>query len=188
MADSAIQVSQFKFLRAGGMYELPLQIMRDKGELPPEGSYVFQEYPKHIEVDGRVIEVSSEEEEDRVYAGGMTSAQIEDERLALQQRCRNLHITFDPQWTIVRLKRELGDKLDEPEPADNMAKLEAELASLKKMAAMQAEIEALRAQLSAKPDDREEMIAQLSAHGIKADGRWSLARLREELDRVGAEV
>jgi hypothetical protein len=188
MADSAIQVSQFKFLRSGGMYELPLQIMRDKGMLPPEGSYVFQEYPKHIEVDGRIIVVSSEDEEDRVYAGGMTSAQIEDERLALQQRCRNLHITVDPNWTIVRLRRELGDKLDEAEPVDNMAKLESELATLKKMAAMQAEIEALRAQLSAKPEDIDDLRAQLAAHGIKADGRWSAPRLREELDRVGAEA
>ncbi len=63
-----------------------------------------------------------------------------------------------------------------------MAKLEAELASLKKMAAMQAEIEALRAALAAPPLD--EMRSELTALGVKVDGRWSAARLREELERA----
>ena len=59
-----------------------------------------------------------------------------------------LGIKVDTAWSAVRLKRELGDKLDAPEPADKMAALSAELANLRKMADMQAEIDALRAQLS----------------------------------------
>jgi hypothetical protein len=183
MATSPVALAQTKFLMNGGGYELALAQKRERGELPE--SYVFHEYPKAIRI-GRgmseptlrqtdtckgtqitwtepahemfeTITVHSEEEEERVLAGGMTSAEIEDQRHGLIARCHNLSIPVDPSWSVVRLRRELGDALDAPAPENDMARLEAELAGLRKMQAMQAEIEALRAQLSQNESPIEEM-------------------------------
>lgn len=183
MADARITQSQNKFMLAGGIFEMPLAELREKGILPSE--YLYQEYPKHVEVNGQTVTVNSEDEEDRVLSGGKTSAQVEDERQVLILRARNAGLRVDPSWSVVRLRRELGEALDEaPAPGDTVAKLEAELAGLKKMAAMQAEIEALRAQLSKPADDLDAMRAELTALGVRVDGRWSAARLREELERA----
>lgn len=175
MATSHVQLAQSKFLMNGGGYELPLAQMRERGTMPE--SYVYHEYPKAIRVshgfdNGReretetckgttikwteqpaeifeTIIVHSEAEEERVLAGGKTSVQMEEERLGLINRCHSMSIPVDPGWSVVRLRRELGDALDAPAPGDDMARLEAELAGLHKMAAMRAEIAALRAQLEA---------------------------------------
>jgi hypothetical protein len=173
-AMTEIQLGQQNFLMRGGTYELPLQEMRKKGLI--DSDYTFREYPKSIRIsqgmqtrdrstkdcEGRTLSwqetkeaftdiiVNSESEEERVLSGGRTSTQLEEDRQSLLLRCKASHIVADPTWSAVRLRRTLGDALDAPAPGDNMAKLEAELASLKKMAAMQAEIDALRQQL-AKP-------------------------------------
>ena len=170
---SSILAEQFRFLSQGGINQAGLAKLRDEGKLPLEGHYVFKEYPKMLRLNERTveapriveycdgtkkstvetrtiydeIEVNSEEEEERVLSGGKTSAQIEDERQGLLQRCRNMGIPADPAWTSVRLRRELGDALDAPAPGDEMAKLEQELTNLRKMAAMREEIAKLQAQL-----------------------------------------
>ena len=174
MAMSPVALAQSKFLMNGGGYELALAKMRAAGTMPEV--YTYHEYPKAIRIShgmgepieretetckGTVIRwtekptemfetiiVNSGDEEERVLAGGKTSTQIEDERLGLINRCHSMSIPVDPSWSVVRLRRELGDALDAPAPGDNMAKLEAELAGLRKMATMQAEIDALRAQLA----------------------------------------
>lgn len=167
--------AQDDFLRRGGGYQLALVQLRAAGIIQRE--YVFHEYPKVIRIShgfeehGReretetckgttvrwtekpaeIIEeviVASEEEEERVLAGGKTSSQMEEERQGLLVRARSMGVPADPTWSAVRLRRELGEALDAPAPGDSMARLEAELAGLRKMAAMQAEIEALRAQLA----------------------------------------
>lgn len=212
MALNPIASGQFNYMRRGGPLEMAMQQLRAAGTLPDEGSYIYQPYPKMLRLskgmqtfkmrtttcDKEVVRwdetrevfdeiiVNSEEEEDRVLSGGRTSEQLEEERLGLLQRCRAAGIGADPTWTAVRLRRELGDKMDAPEPTNNMERLEAELAGLKKMAAMQAEIEALRAQLAKPADDIETLRAQLVALGKKPDGRWSADRLREELDLATA--
>jgi hypothetical protein len=174
MAMSPVALAQSKFLMNGGGYELAMAQMRERGTMPE--SYVYHEYPKAIRVSHgfeaagqdretetckgttvrwtdqprEIIEtiiVNSEAEEERVLAGGKTTAQIEDERLGLINRCHAMSIPVDPGWSVVRLRRELGDALDAPAPGDDMARLEAELAALHKMAAMRSEIAALRAQL-----------------------------------------
>lgn len=204
------QLGQHNFLMRGGTYELPLQWLRERGEIPSE--YIHREYPKMLRLNPREIEVrrtlelcdgtkekvvetrtvydeiivNSEDEEERVLAGGRTSGQMEEDRQGLLMRCRANGIPADPSWSAVRLRRELGDALDAPAPGDNMAKLEAELATLRKMAAMQAEIDALKAAMSRPQEDADAMRAELAALGIKADGRWSVARLRDELDRATA--
>lgn len=204
------EIAQEAFLYQGGIYARILAKMKEDGRIPRQ--YVFHEYPKVINIDNgteevscstetckgreihwtetrRVVEsitVGSEEEEERVLAGGKTSAQIEVDRQDLFRRCAGAGIHADPSWSAVRLRRELGDKMDAPEPVNNMARLEAELAALKKMAAMQAEIEALKAQLARPPEDADAMRAELASLGVKADGRWSISRLREELDRATA--
>jgi hypothetical protein len=209
---SSILAEQFRFLSQGGIYQAGLAKMRDAGILPLEGHYVFKEYPKRLRMDERVVEmptvveycdgtkksvverrtiwteveVNSEDEEERVLSGGKTSAQIEDERLGLLQRCRNMGIPADPAWTAVRLRRELGDALDAPAPGDEMAKLEAELTNLRKMAAMREEIAMLQARLSAPTDEREDIRAELDALGVPYDKRWAVARLREELEAATA--
>lgn len=186
---AAIKLAQTKFLMNGGTYELPLAMLREAGTLPSE--YVFHEYPKMLRLSHgfekvecktdtckgteirwteereifQDIVVNSEEEEERVLSGGKTSRQIEEERQGLIQRCHAMGIPADPAWSAVRLRRELGDALDAPAPGDNMAKLEAELNNLRKMAAMQAEIDALRAQLAGPPNDPEEIEELGDTHG-----------------------
>jgi len=210
MAVSPVQASQMKYLRAGGPYELPLQQLREKSILPEEGATPYMEYPKMLRLDEREVTedrivdlcdgskkhvtetrtvytqviVNSEEEEERVLAGGKTSVQLEEERQGLLARCSNMNIAADPSWSAVRLRRLLGDALDAPAPGDNMAKLEAELASLRKMKAMQDEIDALRAQIAKPADDIDELRAQLADLGVTADKRWGAARLRDELERA----
>jgi hypothetical protein len=199
-------IAQENFLRQGGVLQRAVAKMRqENGDLPE-----FHEYPKMLrisqgfhdiersteDIKGRnltwvetkevfeEIIVQSEEEEERVLAGGKTSAAIEQERLDLLTRARAFGIKADPQWTAVRLRRELGEKLDAPEPVNDLARLEAELEGLRKIAAMQAEIEALKAQIAAKPEDVESLKADLVALGVTVDGRWSVKRLREELERA----
>jgi hypothetical protein len=174
MAMSPVALAQSKFLMNGGGYELALAKMRAAGTMPE--FYIFHEYPKAIRISrgmgepveretetckGTVIRwtekaaeifetfiVDSEEEEERILAGGMTSAQIEDERLGLINRCHSLSIPVDPGWSVVRLRRELGDALDAPPPGDEMGALRAQLAQLEEMAAMKAKIAALQAQIA----------------------------------------
>jgi hypothetical protein len=118
---------------------------------------------------------------------------MEEDRQGLIQRCRTMGIAADPSWSAVRLRRELGDALDAPAPGDNMAKLEAELANLRKMAAMQAEIEALRAQLGGtradaprEAEEIEELRAQLTALGVPFHHRHGAERLRDLLEAATA--
>lgn len=205
-----VQLGQQNFLMRGGTYELPLQEMRKKGLIDSE--YIFREYPKLLRINPREVTkpramhycdgtketiqetrtiyddivVNSEEEEERVLSGGRTSSQLEEDRQGLLLRCRSNGIPADPSWSAVRLRRELGDALDAPVPGDNMSKLEAELANLRKMAAMQAEIDALKAQMARPVEDPDALRSELATLGIKADGRWSVARLRDELDRATA--
>jgi hypothetical protein len=175
MAISPVRLAQNKFLMNGGGYELALAQMREKGTMAMD--YEYNEYPKSLRIShgmGEAVEretdtckgttirwtekarevfediiVNSEEEEERVLSGGKTSAQIEEDRRGLISRCHTMGIPCDPSWSAVRLRRTLGDALDAPAPGDSMAKLEIELAGLRKMAAMQAEIEQLRAQMAA---------------------------------------
>lgn len=189
MAMSPVALAQTKYLMNGGGYELAMAQMRERGTMPEAGSHPFKEYPKAIRISlgmsdpvvcrtdtckgteivwtdpprelFETIIVSSEDEEERVLAGGKTSAQVEDERQGLINRCHSLSIPVDPGWSVVRLRRELGDALDAPAPGDSMAKLEAELAGLRKMAAMQAEIDGLRAQLAPREPGPEGPIEEL---------------------------
>jgi hypothetical protein len=204
------------FLQGGGVFRLGIAQMKKDGRIPRFP--VIKEYPKEIKISEgeqtfyretetckgttikwadttevfRTVIVYSEEEEERVLSGGQSSVQIEAARLALIQRCRNLSIPVDPNWSAVRLRRELGDKLDAPEetkPADRMGALQAELDTLRRMADMQAEIDALKARLAPKDDTDDEataMRAELEALGVKVDGRWSNRRLRDELERATA--
>lgn len=209
------EMAQESFLRQGGTFARALAAKQKSGELQRE--YTYREYPKLITIiDGeeeierstdtirgrnevtvnwtetvqkkREILVHSEEEEERVLSGnGKTSSQMEDERQTLILRCRSLGLKVDTSWSAVRLRRELGDKLDAPEPENKMAALENELASLRKMAEMQAEIDRLRSQM-ARPagDEVDDLRQQLTALGVKVDNRWAIARLREELDAATA--
>lgn len=204
------QLAQESFLRQGGTFARALAKKQHDGELAP---YEFREYPKAVRISEgfqdvewttetikggtlsgvthqevfRTIVVNSEEEEERVTSGGKTSSQMEDERQTLILRCRSLGLKVDTSWSAVRLRRELGDKLDAPEPENKMAALENELASLRKMAEMQAEIDRLRSQM-ARPagDEVDDLRQQLTALGVKVDNRWAIARLREELDAATA--
>lgn len=210
--------SQNMFLQQGGVYQFALANMYESGIFPSE--YVYHEYPRLVRLSRGVQEferhtetcdkrtitwtekkevfediiVNSEEEEERVLSGGKTSSQMEDERQGLIQRCRTMGIPADPAWSAVRLRRELGDALDAPAPGDDMAKLEAELANLRKMAAMQAEIEALKAQLGGSrqevmpqgTDEVEELRSQLTALGVPFHHRHGAERLRDLLEAATA--
>lgn len=214
-----IQRAQQQFLLMGGAYQFGLAKLQEDGILSTD--YVYHEYPKIVRLsrgtkeferatetcDKRTITwketkevfedilVNSEDEEERVLSGGKTSTQMEEERQGLIQRCRTMGIAADPAWSMVRLRRELGDALDAPAPGNDMAKLEAELANLRKMAAMQAEIGALRAQLGGPrqdaatvrdSDEVEELRAQLTALGVPFHHRHGAERLRDLLEAATA--
>lgn len=200
-----VQMAQRNFLRDGGVLQKAIMEKYKSGEWNADQPY--HEYPKDVRINereeevehvtedirGRVLRttsvkkvwdtvtVHSAEEEDRVLSGGKPAAEIEQERQDLMQRCRNMGLRADPEWSIVRLKRELGEAMDAPEPKDEMSELKAQLEKLQEMAAMKARIAELEAQLA---DD--DLPAQLAAAGVKVDRRWSRARMQEELDRVQA--
>jgi hypothetical protein len=213
-AEINVQEGTLNFLAQGGVFRFGVTQMRKDGRLPRFP--VHHEYPKLLRLsDGvqefdretetcrnttvkwvekrevfRDILVDSEEEEERVLGGGKTSVQIEADRQGLLQRCRSLGIPADAAWTAVRLRRELGDKLDAPDdvkPADKMAALESELAMLRRMSEMQTEIDRLRVSLQpvqASDEDIAQLRNELATLGVKVDGRWSATRLRDELDRA----
>ncbi|SRR6266481_1838452 len=190
-----VQAAQDAFMARGGSYELALLQLRKAGVIPK--AYVYHEYPKMLRLSHGTetvtlktdtckgaeiswseqrevfedIVVNSEEEEERVLSGGKTSAQLEDTRQGLIMRCHAMGIAADPAWSAVRLRRELGDALDAPAPGDNMAKLEAELAGLRKMAAMQAEIDELRARLAGGAEHEATEIVELGDAGGRRRGR-----------------
>ena len=201
--------SQEAFLRQGGIYAPILKKLEDAGLI--DAQYVYREYPKMLyisegfqdietpweDVKGRTgvhvvrkevfreVIVSSEDEEERVLSGGKTSTQLEDERQGLLRRAQAAGVKADPSWSAVRLRRELGEKMDAPEaPKDDLGALKAKLAQLEEMAAMKAKIEALEAQL-AMPNEKAELQSQLTELGVKVDQRWSVTRLREELASHG---
>ena len=209
-----VQESQEQFLQRGGCYAIGLAYLRKQGTIPRQGQTPLHEYPKMLrfskgfqdvrwetetcdkrqlsgterkEIFEEII-VYDEAEEERILAGGKTSAQIEEERQALIRRCASAGISVDPTWTAVRLRRELGDAMDAP-PGDEMAMLTAKLASLREMARMRAEIADLEAQLSGAPqEDVATLRSELEALGVMPDKRWGAARLRAELDRATAPV
>lgn len=203
------EISQSQYLNMGGSFARAIAQKRKIGELADV--YTYREYPKMLRISEGVqdvecstetirgtmrewtekrevfttIVVHSEDEEERVLSGGKTSAQIEDERQGLILRCRALGLKVDPAWSAVRLRRELGDKLDAPEPENKMVALESELANLRKMAEMQAEIDRLKAQMAA-PAEVDDMRQQLTELGVTIDKRWGASRLREELEAATA--
>lgn len=212
-----IQSAQETFLQQGGLYVHALRNKRKKEKigqndyLPPRAEY--QDYPKMISLSQGVqkvkgftldidkkridweeekevfteIQVYSEEDEERVLSGGKTSAALEDDRQGLIHRCRAQGIKVDLTWSMVRLRRELGDKLDAPEQPNKMEALEAELAGLRKMAEMQAEIDRLKAQLAPAPvEDMDKLRQELADLGVTPDKRWGGARLREEREKATA--
>ncbi len=209
MPSEHIEAAQEEFLRRGGLFVNTLIDKQKRGEI--QKSWEYQEYPKMVRIsqgiqqfemstetvdkrqktwteDREVFKefiVNSEEEEERVLSGGKTTAAAEEERQALLHKAAAFGIKVDRSWSAIRLRRELGDKLDAAEPEDKMAVLEAELANLKRMAEMQAEIEALKAKLGA-PDDSADLRSQLVGLGVVVDKRWGAARLREELERATA--
>ena len=209
------EMAQESFMRMGGTFARVLAAKYKSGELvKPE----YREYPKAVQINERWEEVDwstetikggtlsgvtrqrvfdtvivhSEEEEERVLSGGKTSAQVEDERQTLIMRCRALGMKVDPEWSTIRLRRELGDKLDAPEPVGveaEMAALKEKLATLQEMANMRAEIDRLTAQLTRPtdaPSEAEGLRQELTALGVKVDQRWGVSRLREELDAATA--
>ena len=212
-----VELGQQEFLQRGGIYQRALAAKWKSGEL--ERGYTFREYPKMVYISEgfqdvpwetetikggtlsgsvrkevfRQVVVNDEEEEERVLAGGKPSKAIEEERQNLIARARVMGLKVDPSWSSVRLKREMGDKLDAPEPAapgDKMAALETELAMLRKMADMQAEIERLKAGMAravaAPASEADDLRQQLATLGVDVDRRWGVSRLREELEAATA--
>ncbi|OYV74787.1 MAG: hypothetical protein B7Z66_15335, partial [Chromatiales bacterium 21-64-14] len=150
------EIAQEQFLQRGGVLSRAIAAKIESGEMTR--THIFREYPKMLRISKGVqsiacstedirgktrewteereifdeIVVHSEEEEERVMAGGRTSTQLEQERVDLLARCRNAGIRADPQWSAVRLRRELGEAMDAA-PADDETRLHAELEKLRRM-------------------------------------------------------
>ncbi len=139
--------------------------------------------------------VNSEEEEERVLTGGKSNAQVESERQELAAQCKARGIQVDATWGIVRLQRELGSAPTN----ETVDALRLKVQDLQEKAALRQKIADLEAQLAAQPaaatapmmpplasarepvDETEALQYELRELGVEADGRWGLARLRQEL-------
>lgn len=206
------EMAQQQFLERGGIAARAIAKMQESGQMDRRGMYQFKEYPKTLHISEGVQEIThetetikgairswvvdeevfrdvivhSEEEEERVLSGGKTREQVEEERQSLIAKCRLHGIVVDMNWSAVRLRRELGEKVDAPDPVDERSKLLAELETLRENQRLRQEIDRLKAEMAAPPDDVEDMRAQLTAIGISVDKRWGAPRLREELERATA--
>lgn len=207
--------SQQNYLRAGGPYQAHLAKLESEGVI---GDYVFREYPKWVRqhlgtkdvkcssttVDKEKIEwtetrpnvretlVYSEEEEERVLMGGKTAIQIEQDRMGLLDLAKQRGVKYDPSWSLLRLKRELGEPTGEEVPVafDEVAQLRDQVAKLEEALALKARIAELKTQLAEDEadsvDDVDGLRKQLQALGVRVDGRWNTTRLQQELERATA--
>ena len=207
-------IAQESFLRSGGIYLKALEKMRKEGALSRD---MINEYPKMLRINERIerrkhrtqdidrqwvewesddliydeVIVKSEEEEERVLAGGKTAAQLEDEKHELIAQARSRGVRVDPAWGVERMKREIGLPGSQPhKPQEDLAameekarQLEEKLAMMERLAALEAKIAALTAP---KHDEADDLRAQLQALGRRVDMRWSVARLRDELEAATA--
>jgi hypothetical protein len=173
---------------------------------------VVRDWTEEREVFDEII-VASEAEEEAVLSGGRTAAQVEEDRQAMIVLCRQRNIQVDPTWGIVRLQRELGaapsnetidamrtkiaDLEEKAELRRRIAELEAAMrdraAPVQPAYSDKASVEhgSLRGSMvtlraATQEDEAEDMRAQLTALGVKVDGRWSVPRLRQELDDATA--
>lgn len=179
-------------------YEYPKEIRIRRGTETVKRSTVSVDKEK-IEWDEireivDVFIVNSEEEEDRVLSGGKTADEIEQDRQALIAQAKARNLRFDPTWTTLRLQREMGIPVAAEQPAafDEVAELEAQVAKARRAIALRKELDELNAQLAepaptaAISDDMDSLRTELTALGVRVDGRWSEARLRQELERATA--
>lgn len=206
------EMAQQQFLERGGIAARAIARMQENGQMDRRGMYQFREYPKMLHISEGVQErtyetetikgairswtvdeevfrdviVHSEEEEERVMSGGKTREQVEEERQALIGKCRLHGIVVDMTWSAVRLRRELGEKVDAPDPVNEREKLMLELETLRENQRLRQEIERLKADMAGPGDDVEDMRGQLTGLGISVDKRWGAPRLREELERATA--
>jgi hypothetical protein len=210
-----VELAQAEFMARGGVMQMALTKKYKSGELVKPGKYEWQEYPKMLRLNPREEEieqkyfignsqtpnvsyvtrlvydeivVNSEDEEERVLSGGKTAGAIEAERQELLAKARLLGLRVDSNWSVVRLRREMGDKMGSVETQAQVEALLKERDSLRMIADLQAEIEALKAGRAGSPNEVEELRAELTAVGVDVDRRWGAARLREELERVTAPV
>lgn len=206
--------AQRRFMNDGGIYAGILQAKYDSGELVPPEKYEFQEYPKMIRISRGMATVqkstlrirgkeelpheweeeveqfeehivNSEAEEERVLNGGKSDAQVAEEREELFTRCKQRGLSVDRSWPLFRLQQALGTAPTASEVED----LRQKVADLEEKAALKrriADLEAALAGPKAEPvaDEAEQMRAELRGLGIQPDGRWSIARLRQELERA----
>lgn len=144
------------------------------------------------------VTVNSEEEEERVLTGGKTSSQVEEERQALLSQAKARGVKYDPSWSLLRLQRELGvptgaeDKaapFDEIENLRQQVERAEEALRLKhRLAELQRELDAPDGPPAVVADDVELMRSQLRDLGVKVDGRWNPARLKQELEAATAPI
>lgn len=71
-----------------------------------------------------------------------------------------------------------------PSEADLEAAIAAEEAAAVRVAALRAALAEKQAQTSAETDEREALRTQAEALGIEVDGRWGVARLRQEISEA----
>lgn len=205
-------IAQRTFMNNGGIYASILQQKYESGELVPPERYEHREYPKMIRIS-RGIErvtrstlrirgkeelpyeweedvekfdehiVNSEDEEERVLNGGKSDMQVEQERQDMIVALKQRGVSVDPSWTYLRLQREMGAA---PSQAAVDA-LQARVAQLETEAQLRARIAELEAQMRAPaPDEAEMLRGELRGLGVEPDGRWSLARLRSEVEKATA--
>lgn len=226
-----VEMAQRQFTNAGGIHAAALIKARKAGQIPLEGETAFHEYPKMLRISlGKhdvpwqtesvkgvtlsgikvgvelfdEIIVKDEDEHERYLSGGKTDAQLREEKQEYQLRLKATGARVDPTWSTPRLRRELGEAVDNASlrtPQDELADLDAKIKHMTELVAKQAQLEALRAQLSAPPRavpdaeiapvklvaagaGVEAMKAKLAAAGVAVKPTWDAGRIADELAAV----
>ncbi len=87
---------QERFMREGGIYAPALDMLRDKGILAPEGSYVFQEYPKALRFGTGQFDRRSRE----ICLAPIVASKAEEKEITgLVAQAEALGVDIDPDWT-----------------------------------------------------------------------------------------
>lgn len=168
MPDIRIIKSQDRFMLAGGIFEMPLAELRDKGILPSE--YIFQEFPK-------VLNLPLEDDTGPERFATLTVLSYEQERQVIEafERAPEMGINVGEDWSGAFLLEQIA--LHAKTANDRTA---AALARNPKAAAA-AKVERLRAQLAAAEGDLEEQTQDIVPQPAKA------ARTRAPLPVVAPE-
>lgn len=136
-ADTAMmRKSQEKFLLGGGIFEMPLEMLYDKGIFVRPSEYVHQEYPKWVERGDVSLIVKSRDEERRLT-------------VALE-KAEQLDVRIPDEPTLEALEHHIA--IAEELAGKRIAARDPKAVALARMQRLRAEMEVLEAEIGDEED------------------------------------